>query len=312
MGTTPVSDPLLDFDSEEDLRPRTWPPATPPKMSSTRSSFEEEVAPFEQERASFEEDRRVYDELPERLPASTVIARVLAMVAILTTVGVAGWLAFFRSAQLAPVAAVATPTGRDVDLPRTTPVMNTPTPGETSQGPDVAATSGDASAVPLSSRDASSQTARRTASRSASASEAGPVAGWLSVTSPIDLDIRENGALVGTTTMQKVMLAVGRHQVELSSRLLGYREVRTIDVRPGSLTALKIVAPNGMLNVNALPWADVSVDGRNVGQTPLANISLSLGSHEVVLRNPAFGERRQTVVITLHEVSKVGVDFSKR
>jgi serine/threonine-protein kinase len=317
MGTTPVSDPLLGFDSEEDLHPRPWPPAAAaPKVTAPQVSFASESS------ALFEEERREADDLTERPAVAALVARVLAMAAILATVGVASWFAFFRSAQPAPSENGSSATA-DVELPRTAPSGTASAPGAPVQPPNVVATSGEASiATPPSSQDAAAQTARRAASRAAApaasnriappASEAGPVGGWLSVASPMNLEIREDGSLLGVTTVPRVMLPVGRHQIELSSRILGYREVRTVDVSPGRVTSLKVVVPNGRLNVNALPWADVSIDGQNVGQTPLANISLPLGNHEVVLRNPEFGERRQTVVVTLHGVTRVGVDFSKQ
>ena len=34
-----------------------------------------------------------------------------------------------------------------------------------------------------------------------------------------------------------------------------------------------------------------------IGETPIGNYSLPIGSHEVVLRHPELGERRQTVMV---------------
>lgn len=44
----------------------------------------------------------------------------------------------------------------------------------------------------------------------------------------------------------------------------------------------------GTLRINSRPWAEVSIDGRNVGNTPLMNLKLSAGSHRITLRNPDF------------------------
>jgi len=52
----------------------------------------------------------------------------------------------------------------------------------------------------------------------------------------------------------------------------------------------------GTLVVSVSPWADVSVDGRSVGTTPLAPISLSPGTHSVVLRNSELGASRSMAV----------------
>ncbi len=48
----------------------------------------------------------------------------------------------------------------------------------------------------------------------------------------------------------------------------------------------------GTLQVVALPWASVTVDGHAVGTTPIAAISLAAGPHSVVLQNSELGVTR--------------------
>jgi serine/threonine-protein kinase len=48
----------------------------------------------------------------------------------------------------------------------------------------------------------------------------------------------------------------------------------------------------GTLQVVALPWASVTVDGRSVGTTPIAAITLAAGPHAVVLQNSELGVSR--------------------
>jgi serine/threonine-protein kinase len=69
--------------------------------------------------------------------------------------------------------------------------------------------------------------------------------------------------------------------------------------------------PTGLLSVNAVPWASVSVDGGEVGTTPLANVALPIGSHEVVWRHPQLGERRRTIAITARTPTRIGMDFKQ-
>lgn len=45
----------------------------------------------------------------------------------------------------------------------------------------------------------------------------------------------------------------------------------------------------GVLRINSLPWAQVSIDGELVGTTPQRNIQLSPGRHKVKLVNPDLG-----------------------
>jgi hypothetical protein len=57
-------------------------------------------------------------------------------------------------------------------------------------------------------------------------------------------------------------------------------------------------------------WAEVSVDGRSIGQTPIGNLSVSFGTHEVVWRHPEHGERRQIVLVGSQAV-RLGVDWTR-
>ncbi|MDI1446528.1 serine/threonine-protein kinase [Polyangium sp. 6x1] len=68
----------------------------------------------------------------------------------------------------------------------------------------------------------------------------------------------------------------------------------------------------GTLVVSVSPWADVSVDGRSVGTTPLAPISLAPGPHSVVLRNSELGASRSlSVTIKPGKPSSVRVDLRR-
>jgi hypothetical protein len=74
--------------------------------------------------------------------------------------------------------------------------------------------------------------------------------------------------------------------------------------------SLDVPMPSGKLSISALPWAEVSVDGRSIGQTPIGNLSVSVGTHEVVWRHPEHGERRQMVFVG-SEPARLGVDWTR-
>jgi hypothetical protein len=137
------------------------------------------------------------------------------------------------------------------------------------------------------------------------------VGGWLAVVSPFELQVVERDEVVGTSGATRIMLPSGRHDVDLVNQTLDYREGRTIQVAPGKLTTLRIDAPKGTLNANARPWADVLIDGNNVGQTPIANLAIPIGTHQVVFRHPQLGERRQTIVVTVKGPNRIAMDLSK-
>ena len=59
--------------------------------------------------------------------------------------------------------------------------------------------------------------------------------------------------------------------------------------------------PPGRVKVNLLPWANVSIDGKDVGRTPV-NVELPPGPHRIVLENPSFGKRVRTIVVKSNKV----------
>jgi serine/threonine-protein kinase len=65
----------------------------------------------------------------------------------------------------------------------------------------------------------------------------------------------------------------------------------------------------GLLSINATPWADVLLDGQAIGTTPLANLSVPIGTHEIICRHPQLGERRQTVTVKAGSPLRVGISF---
>ena len=142
-----------------------------------------------------------------------------------------------------------------------------------------------------------------------STATAGPVSGWLSVKAPFAVEVHENGRLIGTTEADRIMMAAGRHDLELVNDTLGYRVTRAVQVPAGKVTPLTVELPQGVLNVNASPWAEVWIDGRRVGETPIGNLPMSIGPHEIVFRHPQLGEKRQAVSVTLKAPVRISVDM---
>lgn len=135
--------------------------------------------------------------------------------------------------------------------------------------------------------------------------------GWLAVESPITAQITEDGTLLGTTDIPRLMVPAGRHELVLTNAALGFRAQRTVQITAGRTTSLALEVPRGTLHVNALPWAEVWIDGQSAGETPLGNVSLPIGTHQLVFRHPELGEQRKSVVVTAGAPTRVGVDLRK-
>jgi hypothetical protein len=134
-------------------------------------------------------------------------------------------------------------------------------------------------------------------------------AGWVSFVSPIPLELRENGRVVGTSSVERLMLPAGDHEIEMANDALGYRATRKVTIAADRTTSIAVDLPNGTVSINATPWAEVWLGGEQIGQTPIANLSRPIGTYEVLLRHPQFGERRARVTVSVKQTTRLGVDM---
>jgi hypothetical protein len=142
-----------------------------------------------------------------------------------------------------------------------------------------------------------------------SGSSAGPVSGWITVKAPFAMEIREQGRLIGTTDTDRLMMAAGRHELDFVSESLGYRATRVVQIGPGKIVPISLDLPQGVVNLNASPWAEVWIDGRRVGETPIGNLAVSIGPHEVVFKHPQLGEKRHAISVTLGGPVRLSVEM---
>lgn len=140
---------------------------------------------------------------------------------------------------------------------------------------------------------------------------AGTVAGWLTITTPFELQVLEGGNLLGTTSTPKLMLTAGHHDLVLRNTTLGFESKLPVEIQTGKTLTSPVTVPNGSLSVNALPWATVLLDGKEIGTTPVANLDVPLGTHELTFRHPQFGERKQSIVVTAKAPVRVVQDLRK-
>jgi predicted Ser/Thr protein kinase len=66
----------------------------------------------------------------------------------------------------------------------------------------------------------------------------------------------------------------------------------------------------GLLQVVARPWAEVAVDGRVIGETPLDVLTLPAGAHTVRFRHPAWLPVERTISVHSGQTERLSVDFN--
>lgn len=135
--------------------------------------------------------------------------------------------------------------------------------------------------------------------------------GWLAVFAPVDVEIFERGQRLGSSSDGRIVVPPGRHEVQIVNEDYGYRATHALEVRPGAVASLS-VEPKALVNISATPWAYVFLDDQFLGETPLVNVSVTIGTREFVFRHPEHGERRVVAVVTLKNPVQIMVDMTKR
>jgi PEGA domain-containing protein len=135
-------------------------------------------------------------------------------------------------------------------------------------------------------------------------------AGWLAVFAAFDIQITEGTSAVRLDESGKVLLSPGPHDLRFENRAVGYQESRRVEILPGETTSLSLVASPSTLSVTASGPAVVLIDGQQVGETPLTNYPIGLGTRDIVVRGADGTERRFTQRVTVAPV-QIDVDFSK-
>jgi hypothetical protein len=135
--------------------------------------------------------------------------------------------------------------------------------------------------------------------------------GGVRVAAPIELHVLEGERVVGSTTDGPIIIAAGPHELDFVNSAIGFRVRQTVNVTAGQITSFTVAVPNGTLNINAQPWAAVSIDGTAVGETPLGNLSVLPGEHEIVFSHPQLGERREKANVRPGVETRIAVNLQK-
>jgi hypothetical protein len=180
------------------------------------------------------------------------------------------------------------------DPPQLTPLsVEAPPPATTAIVPSLAVASASPPTIDL--RPASASAPQRS--------------GGIRISAPVEVHVLDGERLLGSSADGPIIAAAGRHEFEFVNSAIGYRTRRVVDVKAGEITPVSVAVPDGVLNINAVPWAAVWIDGTSYGETPLGNLSIAPGEHEVVFRHPQFGERREKAVVRAETTTRVTVNF---
>jgi hypothetical protein len=133
--------------------------------------------------------------------------------------------------------------------------------------------------------------------------------GFLSVISRLPVEVYQGSRKIGDSGDTHILLAPGQYRVALVNTRFRYRAETEITIRPGEVTTHTAQLPSGSLIVNTSPGAEILVDGERVGTSPTKTLPVAIGTREVLVRHPKFGERRQSVEIVADRPTELSVAF---
>jgi hypothetical protein len=135
--------------------------------------------------------------------------------------------------------------------------------------------------------------------------------GWLHVSTPFEVRISDEGRGVPLDERNQALLPAGSHSLQFDNAPLGYHERRTVTIKPGAITSIELTPPTSPLTVNASLPAEVLVDGVRIGDTPIVDRAIELGTRVIVVRSITGAERRYTLPVTASQPVSIAVDFSR-
>ena len=98
----------------------------------------------------------------------------------------------------------------------------------------------------------------------------------LKVTAPLPLHVYIKGRLVGTTRGRVDDAAAGNARARVRERERRFpRSAHRVDSGRAATSSVKLDPPTGTLHINAVPWAEVWIDGERIGDTPIGNLQTS-------------------------------------
>ena len=126
--------------------------------------------------------------------------------------------------------------------------------------------------------------------------------------SPIPLRVMLGNRFLGSSVRGPVFATAGTRELDFVNDQLGFRVRQRVFLYADRIVPLRINPPNGSLVLTSQPRAQVWIDGRLAGDTPLTT-SVPIGEHEVVFQNTQFGIKRQKAVVQVGSPTEVSASF---
>lgn len=123
-----------------------------------------------------------------------------------------------------------------------------------------------------------------------------------------------DGKSVGNAPLDPIELSVGNHQIEISHPNHA-KIVQGVTIVGGTTLKLSFTLQplTGELSVTSQPeGAEVNIDGKDWGKTPLKSVKLTIGSHSIVISYPGYQSVRKQINISPQQAESISVLLSEQ
>lgn len=138
----------------------------------------------------------------------------------------------------------------------------------------------------------------------------GIFSGWIAVFAPFEVQVYERKRLIGSTENERIMVSPGRHELELVNSQRGFRETRIVEVGSGATVPVNVETTEGTVRIDAPAGAEIFIDGKPVGEAPIADQRVTIGTREILVKHPQLGEKKVAVTVTSGAAAEVKVEFN--
>lgn len=112
----------------------------------------------------------------------------------------------------------------------------------------------------------------------------------------------------GTTPLTLHKIPVGNHEIAVEA--YGARVVKDIEVKPRTLSSIDLRLYGGCLEVTCQPQAEIWLNERRLGQSPLKMTGLPVGDHVLLVRCQGYCEKKYPVRLEKGPVAKLDIKLS--
>jgi len=131
------------------------------------------------------------------------------------------------------------------------------------------------------------------------------IPGFLAVNSRIPVEVLLGNRRLGSSEDGQLLLPPGRHKVTLRNDQFNFVASTTVEIEAGRVRAHNVTLPMGRVDIDAPAGAEVWIEGQRIGEGPLQDVPVPIGTREILVRHPEFGERREVVEVRQHRTNVV-------